>query len=138
MPVRIQLSRKKGYRKPEGVIVVSRPSKWATRSATGPLTGSPVYRRSMAPSGSKRAGSARMRCATTDPGAALVPLSVVIRTSKWFHHRLGIPRKHDDLCQSAHRLSIPALAPHDDRVLPAPPAHIDEASPRSTETANYI
>lgn len=27
-PKRIQLSRKKGYRKPEGVVVVSRPSKW--------------------------------------------------------------------------------------------------------------
>jgi hypothetical protein len=28
MPKRIQLSRRKGYRKPEGAIVVSRPSKW--------------------------------------------------------------------------------------------------------------
>jgi len=28
MPKRIQLSRKKGWRKPEGCIVVSRPSKW--------------------------------------------------------------------------------------------------------------
>lgn len=27
-PKRIQLSRKKGYRKPEGAVVVSRPSKW--------------------------------------------------------------------------------------------------------------
>lgn len=27
-PLRIQLSRKKGYRKPEGAVVVSRPSKW--------------------------------------------------------------------------------------------------------------
>jgi hypothetical protein len=27
-PRRIQLSRKKGYRKPEGAIVVSRPGKW--------------------------------------------------------------------------------------------------------------
>lgn len=28
MPKRIQLSRAKGYRKPQGAIVVSRPSKW--------------------------------------------------------------------------------------------------------------
>jgi hypothetical protein len=28
MPKRIQLSRRKGYRKPEGAVVVSRPSKW--------------------------------------------------------------------------------------------------------------
>lgn len=28
MPKRIQLSRKAGWRKPEGAIVVSRPSKW--------------------------------------------------------------------------------------------------------------
>jgi hypothetical protein len=27
-PQRIQLSRKKGWRKPEGAVVVSRPSKW--------------------------------------------------------------------------------------------------------------
>lgn len=27
-PKRIQLSRKKGYRKPEGAVVVSRPTKW--------------------------------------------------------------------------------------------------------------
>lgn len=28
MPKRIQLSRRKGYRKPEGAVVVARPSKW--------------------------------------------------------------------------------------------------------------
>lgn len=28
MPKRIQLSRRKGWRKPEGAVVVSRPSKW--------------------------------------------------------------------------------------------------------------
>ncbi|WP_321340886.1 DUF4326 domain-containing protein [Breoghania sp.] len=28
MPSRIQLSRKKGWRKPEGAVVVSRPGKW--------------------------------------------------------------------------------------------------------------
>ncbi len=28
MPERIQLSRRKGWRKPEGAIVVARPSKW--------------------------------------------------------------------------------------------------------------
>lgn len=27
-PVRVQLSRARGYRKPEGAVVVSRPSKW--------------------------------------------------------------------------------------------------------------
>lgn len=28
MPKRIQLSRKKGWRKPEGAVVVARPTKW--------------------------------------------------------------------------------------------------------------
>lgn len=28
MPERLQLSRRRGYRKPEGAVVVSRPSKW--------------------------------------------------------------------------------------------------------------
>lgn len=28
MPQRIQLSRRKGYRKPEGAVVVSRPTRW--------------------------------------------------------------------------------------------------------------
>jgi hypothetical protein len=28
MPTRLQLSRQRGYRKPEGAIVVSRPSRW--------------------------------------------------------------------------------------------------------------
>lgn len=32
-PKRIQLSRKKGWRKPEGAIVVARPSKWGTPNA---------------------------------------------------------------------------------------------------------
>lgn len=31
-PQRIQLSRKKGYRKPDGAIVVSRPSKWGNQA----------------------------------------------------------------------------------------------------------
>ncbi|MDP9352691.1 MAG: DUF4326 domain-containing protein [Chloroflexota bacterium] len=31
MPKRYQLSRRKGWRKPEGAVVVSRPSKWANR-----------------------------------------------------------------------------------------------------------
>lgn len=33
MPRRIQLSRQKGWRKPEGAVVVSRPSKWGNRFA---------------------------------------------------------------------------------------------------------
>lgn len=33
-PKRIQLSRKRGYRKPPGAVVVSRPSKWGN-----PFTG---------------------------------------------------------------------------------------------------
>ena len=43
MPNRIQLRRTKGYRKPEGAIVVARPSKWgnpykvATRTKGGVL-----------------------------------------------------------------------------------------------------
>lgn len=28
MPERVQLSRRRGYRKPDGAVVVSRPSKW--------------------------------------------------------------------------------------------------------------
>lgn len=28
MPIRVQLSRKKGWRKPDGAVVVSRPTKW--------------------------------------------------------------------------------------------------------------
>ena len=35
MPERIQLSRKKGWRKPEGAIVVARPSKWGNPFAIG-------------------------------------------------------------------------------------------------------
>ena len=33
-PQRIQLSRKKGWRKPEGAVVVARPSKWGNPYAT--------------------------------------------------------------------------------------------------------
>ncbi|GAA4176462.1 DUF4326 domain-containing protein [Gryllotalpicola koreensis] len=40
MPERIRLSRKKGYRKPEGAIVVARPSKWGN-----PIRIVPVHRR---------------------------------------------------------------------------------------------
>jgi hypothetical protein len=36
MPQRIQLRRTKGWRKPEGAIVVSRPSKWGNPYAVGP------------------------------------------------------------------------------------------------------
>lgn len=28
MPQRVQLSRRRGYRKPEGAVVVARPSRW--------------------------------------------------------------------------------------------------------------
>ena len=35
MPQRIQLSRAKGWRKPEGAIVVSRPSRWGNPAAIG-------------------------------------------------------------------------------------------------------
>lgn len=34
-PKRIQLSRQKGYRKPEGAIVVARPSKWGNPFKAG-------------------------------------------------------------------------------------------------------
>ena len=55
MPKRIQLFRKKGWRKPEGAIVVSRPSKWGNpirvtrrkfddeRHPMWHVTGSPRY-----------------------------------------------------------------------------------------------
>jgi hypothetical protein len=35
MPQRIQLSRRKGWRKPAGAIVVARSSKWGNRYAIG-------------------------------------------------------------------------------------------------------
>jgi hypothetical protein len=35
MPKRIQLSRKRGWRKPEGAIVVSRPSQWGNDHVVG-------------------------------------------------------------------------------------------------------
>ena len=35
MPMRIQLRRTKGWRKPEGAIVVSRPSKWGNPWSVG-------------------------------------------------------------------------------------------------------
>ena len=48
MPQRIQLRRSKGWRKPEGAIVVSRPSKWGNRyrvvvSGHHPADGSPRW-----------------------------------------------------------------------------------------------
>lgn len=38
-PQRIQLSRKRGWRKPEGAIVVSRPSKWGNPYRVSPFMG---------------------------------------------------------------------------------------------------
>ncbi len=35
MPERIKLSRKKGWRKPEGAVVVARPTKWGNPFAVG-------------------------------------------------------------------------------------------------------
>ena len=35
MPKRIQLKRTKGWRKPEGAVVVSRPSRWGNPFAIG-------------------------------------------------------------------------------------------------------
>lgn len=37
MPQRIQLRRTKGWRKPEGAIVVARPSKWGNPFRVGPV-----------------------------------------------------------------------------------------------------
>ena len=37
MPKRVQLSRRKGYRKPEGAISVARPSRWGNPYRVGPL-----------------------------------------------------------------------------------------------------
>lgn len=42
-PQRIQLSRKKGYRKPEGAIVVARPSKWGNPFKVGDEMGGLVH-----------------------------------------------------------------------------------------------
>lgn len=38
MPERIQLRRTKGWRKPEGVVVVSRPTKWGNPYKVGTLS----------------------------------------------------------------------------------------------------
>ncbi|MGI0521813.1 DUF4326 domain-containing protein [Microbacterium maritypicum] len=40
-PIRVQLSRKKGYRKPENTVVVARPSRWGNpfRAAVGTVFG---------------------------------------------------------------------------------------------------
>ena len=35
LPKRIQLSRRKGYRKPEGAVVVARPTKWGNPFLVG-------------------------------------------------------------------------------------------------------
>ena len=39
MPKRIQLSRKRGWRKPDGCIVVSRPSRWGNPFRIGDVIG---------------------------------------------------------------------------------------------------
>lgn len=39
MPKRIQLSRKKGWRKPEGAVVVARPTKWGNPYKVGETYG---------------------------------------------------------------------------------------------------
>jgi hypothetical protein len=47
MPERVQLRRSKGWRKPPGVVVVSRPSRWGNPYALGaphPTTGAPITR----------------------------------------------------------------------------------------------
>lgn len=41
-PQRIQLSRRKGYRKPEGAIVVARPSKWGNPFRVGSTNWVPI------------------------------------------------------------------------------------------------
>lgn len=41
MPERIQLSRRKGWRKPEGTVVVSRPSKWGNPYRIGEVGWNP-------------------------------------------------------------------------------------------------
>lgn len=47
MPRRIQLSRRKGFRNPDGVVVVSRPSRWGNpfrRDMPHPIHGWPMSR----------------------------------------------------------------------------------------------
>ena len=51
MPQRIQLSRKKGWRKPEGAVTVARPSRWGNPFKVGapaPTTGELVRDRAHA------------------------------------------------------------------------------------------
>lgn len=69
MPERIQLSRRKGWRKPENTVVVARPSKWGNPYKVGMrgfLTGEPfevinrahavlLYRQNLAPLIDRRA-----------------------------------------------------------------------------------
>jgi hypothetical protein len=44
MPQRIQLRRTKGWRKPEGAVVVARPSKWGNPFKAGEVVTHPAYR----------------------------------------------------------------------------------------------
>lgn len=46
-PKRIQLSRRAGYRKPAGAIVVSRPSRWGNPHAVAPGSSDDAYRRAV-------------------------------------------------------------------------------------------
>lgn len=51
MPKRVQLSRARGWRKPDGVVVVARPSKWGNPFRVGhpdPITGEPITTRAEA------------------------------------------------------------------------------------------
>lgn len=43
MPERIQLSRRKGWRKPENTVVVARPSKWGNPYKVGAVGDNPWY-----------------------------------------------------------------------------------------------
>ncbi|WP_242089217.1 DUF4326 domain-containing protein [Curtobacterium sp. DN_7.5] len=63
MPKRIQLSRRKGWRKPEGAIVVARPSKWGNPYCVGDLT--PVFRRDEWPERYDRASAVQAYRETT-------------------------------------------------------------------------
>ena len=50
MPKRVQLRRSKGWRKPEGVVVVARPSRWGNPVKLGephPVHGRPITRDEM-------------------------------------------------------------------------------------------
>lgn len=95
MPERIQLSRKKGWRKPEGAIVVSRPSRWGNPFSIIP-EGPGRFRVEGEPGTPERLGAPRWH-----PTKHAAATDAVARYRKWLFHQ--------QRCENL----IPELAGHD-------------------------